>query len=132
MKAYLTENCGIDASRIYTDEKALTTVDNAIYTLEILQKHNIRNMTIVTSSYHQCRSQMLYRLMAEVYRQQHDYSVELVGNYNYDIESSMSALDDRVAIQGLAGILDLPKEVVRAMPPLNVNGTTQAGTDNAA
>ena len=44
----------------------------------------------------------------------------------------MGALDDRVAIQGLAGILDLPKEVVRAMPPLNVNGTTQAGTDNAA
>ena len=122
MKTYLTENCGIDASRIYTDEKALTTVDNAVYTLEILEKHNIRNMTIVTSSYHQRRSQMLYRLMAEVYRQQRGYSVALTGNYNYDIGSSMSTLDDRVAIQGLASILDLPKEIVRSMPPLNVNG----------
>ena len=124
MKAYLTENCGIDASRIYIDEKALTTVDNAIYTLEILQKQGVRNMTIVTSTYHQRRSQMLYRLMAEIYRQQHDYSVEIVGNYNYDIESSMTALDDRIAIQGIAGILDLPKEVVRSMPPPNISGTS--------
>ncbi len=124
MKAYLTENCGIDASRIYTDEKALTTVDNAFYTLEILQKHGIRNMTIVTSSYHQRRSQMLYRLLAELYRQQHGYSAGLVGNYNCDYESSMSALDDRVGIQGIAGILDLPKEVVRSMPPLNIIGSS--------
>ena len=47
-------------------------------------------------------------------------SVEIVGNYNYDIESSMTALDDRIAIQGIAGILDLPKEVVRSMPPPNI------------
>ena len=34
------------------------------------------------------------------------------------------ALDDRIAIQGMAGILDLPKEVVRSMPPLNISGTS--------
>ena len=127
MKAYLTENCGIDASRIYIDEKAMTTVDNAFYTLEILEKHDVRDMTIVTSSYHQRRSQVLYRLLAELYRQQHGYSVEIVGNYNYEFESAMYALDDRIAIQGIAGILDLPKEVVRSMPPLNIE-TPSSGT----
>ena len=38
----------------------------------------------------------------------------------------MVALDDRIAIQGIAGILDLPKEVVRSMPPLNIE--TAAGS----
>ena len=133
MKAYLTDRCGIDASRIFIDEKALTTVDNAIYTLEILEKLGIRNMIIVTSSYHQRRSQMLYSLLAELYRQQHDYSVGIVGNYNYEIEgASKYALDDRIAIQGLAGILDLPKEVVRSMPPLNINQTPAPDEASAA
>ncbi len=131
MKAYLTEACGIDASRIYTDEKALTTVDNAIYTFEILEKHDMRNMTIVTSSYHQRRSQMLYSLLAELYRQQHGYSAALVGNYNCKMDgSSIYALDDRLAVQGIAGILDLPKEVVRSMPPLNINETPTGNRDN--
>ena len=99
--------------------------DNAIYTFEILEKQDIRYMTIVTSSDHQRRSQMFYSLLAELYRQQHGYSAALVGNYNYEIDgSSIYALDDRLAVQGIAGILDLPKEVVRSMPPLNISGTS--------
>ena len=133
MKAYLTEKCGIDAARIYTDEKALTTVDNAIFTFEILEKQGIRNMTIVTSSYHQRRSQMLYSLLAELYRQQHGYCAALVGNYNYEIDGAARyALDDRIAIQGMAGILDLPKEVVRSMPPLNISGTSAGNREDPA
>lgn len=88
MKAYLAENCGIAASRIYIDERARTTSDNAINTLDILEKCDVQTMTIVTSSYHQCRGQILYSLMAELYRQQYGYSVEIVGNYCYRIESS--------------------------------------------
>ena len=100
-------------------------MDNAIFTFEILEKQGIRNMTIVTSSYHQRRSQMLYSLLAELYRQQHGYCAALVGNYNYEIDGAARyALDDRIAIQGMAGILDLPKEVVRSMPPLNISGTS--------
>ena len=122
MKAYLVENCGIAASRIYIDERAKTTSDNAINTLDILKRCDVQTMTIVTSSYHQCRGQILYSLMAELYRQQYGYSVKIVGNYCYRIESSAKyyAIDDRIAIQQIASILKLPKDIIHSMPPLNI------------
>ena len=114
MKAYLSECCGIEASRIYTDEKAMTTAENAANTLEILKANKIRTMTIVTSAYHQRWGQTLYNLYAELYRQQHNYSVRIVGNYCYDIDPSSSSYvrDDRIAVQQMAGILKLPQGAV--------------------
>ena len=53
MKAYLTERCGIEASRIFIDEQAMTTAENAVNTFEILRREGVRTMTIVTSDYHQ-------------------------------------------------------------------------------
>ena len=116
MKEYLTENCGISASRIHIDEKAMTTVENVRNTFEILEKQNIETMTIVTSQYHQRRSQALYGVMAEVCRLQRGYSVRSVGNYCYEIDASTNIPDDRLAIQGMVEILHLPQDTVSFTP----------------
>ena len=120
MKEYLVKKCGIAASRIYTDERAMSTVDNALNTLEILRENGIHTMTIVTSAYHQRRGQALYNAVAALYRQQHDYSVEIVANYNCDVEPTVPylAMDHRLAAMQLAGILELPEEVVKSLPSM--------------
>ena len=117
MKEHLTEQCGISASRIFIDEEAMTTVENVRNTFEILQKHNIQTMTIVTSQYHQRRSQALYGVMAEICRLQRNYSVQSVGNYCYEIESSSNLPDAKLAIQGMVELLHLPKDTVTFTPP---------------
>ncbi len=116
MKAYLSEECGIDPARIHTDEEAMTTLENAVNTFAILRKNSVNTMTIVTSVYHQRRGQMLYRTMAELCRRRYGYSVEMVGNYNYDTEpaSPMLLRDARIAASQIAGMLELPDEAMAA------------------
>ena len=118
MKAYLTKNCGIDESRIYTDEQAMTTQENALNTMKILQAQKVRTMTIVTSSYHQRWGQAVYNAIAAVYRQQRGYSVEIVGNYSYDTEPTVGTYrnDAQIAARQIAGILELPGDAIRALP----------------
>ena len=125
MKQYLIEQCGIDASRIYTDEEAMTTAENAVNTLKILRKNGIKTMTVVTSSYHQRRGRTLYSLIAELYRQQHGYSVGIVGNYCYEVENVLPIYewDDRIAVMQMAQILELPEEVTRALPQIPRTGS---------
>ena len=120
MKAYLVETCGLDASRIFIDEKAMTTAENAVNTLEILRQNGVRSMTIVTSAYHQRWGQALYNLMAELYRQQHDYAVRIVGNYCYDIEPSVAiyAHGELIAVRQMAGILKLPEKALQGLPSM--------------
>lgn len=124
MKQYLTEVCGIEASRIYIDERAMTTADNALNTMAILMENGVRSMTIVTSAYHQRWGQSLYHLVAEQYRREYGYGVEIIGNYCYDIEPSASiyAFDDRIAAQQMAGILGIPREETGALPSLRPGG----------
>ena len=109
MKAYLTEVCGIAEDRIFTDEQALSTSENAINTLAILKAQGIQTMTIVTSKYHQRRSQVLYNAISAMYRQQEGYAPKIVGNYCYDIETDARADQEepRIAIRQLSGILGI-------------------------
>lgn len=118
MKDYLVEHCGIDAGRIFIDENAMNTAENAFNTLKILRKQGVKTMTIVTSAYHQRRGQMLYHVMAQRYKKQYDFSVEIVGNYNYDIETSspIEVVSQRVAVSQIAELLELPDEVKQALP----------------
>ena len=120
MRDYLAEHCEIDPSRIFIDEKATTTAENAVNTLEILRANGIRTMTIVTSAYHQRRGQTLYNATAALFRQQYGYSVRIVGNYCYDIDSSspIEAFDARVAASQIAGILGLPEEARQILPSM--------------
>ena len=124
MKEYLTDHCGIKAERIYTDEKATTTGENAVNTFEILRENNVRSITIVTSSYHQRRGHILYAVMAEIFRQRYGYSVDLTANYCYDIESSspIQAYDARIAAMQIADFLSLPEDAMKVLPSMSFPG----------
>ena len=112
MKEYLVSQWGIDPARIHIDERAMNTAENAVNTFEILRGQGIGTMTLVTSSYHQRRAQVLYNALAARYRQTYGYQAEIIGNFCYDTEPSggMPAADDRLAVMQLAGILELPRE----------------------
>jgi len=112
MRDYLVERCGIKASRIHIDERAMTTLENASNTMEMLQQQGIETMTIVTSTYHQRWGQVVYNAVAALYRHYFGYSVEIVGNYCYDTEPEhdMYRDDDRMAIHQIAQLLNIPMD----------------------
>ena len=116
MRAYLADQCGIRSNRIFTDERAMTTAENAVNTLAILKNKGIRTMTIVTSSYHQRWGQVLYNAMSAVYGQQYGYMPEIISNYCFSIEPENEAFqnDARIAISQLASILHIPRQAMNA------------------
>ncbi|MBR5258027.1 MAG: YdcF family protein [Clostridia bacterium] len=107
MKAYLTDVCGLDAGRIFIDEKAMTTLDNAVNTFGILKDRGIEQYTLVTSSYHQMRAAVLYGTMAAYARLYEGYTVEAAGNFSNLAEPSGQAasMDARLATFQLNGML---------------------------
>lgn len=116
MKRYLVEKRGIDAGRIFIDEKAMSTVQNAVNTFEILRAQGIETITIVTSSYHQRWGQVIYNAMSALYRQGDGYSVRIVENYCYDIApSDHYRNDDRFAVRQLTSVLQLSDKVIEEM-----------------
>ena len=137
MREYLIQTCGIDSKRILIDERAMNTAENAVNTFEILRAQGIDTMTIVTSSYHQRRAQVLYSALAAQYAQEYGYSAQIVGNFCYDTEPSgnASAMDDRLAAQQLGRILALPQEQMALLPgmqtasgePSAESGSSSAG-----
>ncbi len=86
---------------------------------EIGVRSSLQTMTIVTSTYHQRWGQAVYHALAELYRQQRGYSVEIVANYCFDIEPSVPLYrkDAQIAAFQIAGILDLPDEVKAGLSP---------------
>lgn len=129
MKNYLVDHSGIDAGRIFIDERATNTAENAANTFEIIRKENVRTMTIVTSVYHQRRGQVLYNVMAELYKQKYGYSVEIIANYNYNIESDspIEAFDARIAASQIAELLELPEEARQNLPSMRGGGSRPSG-----
>ena len=119
MKAYLTDACGIAGERIFIDERAMTTADNAVNSYVIMQEHGVTSMTIVTSSYHQRWGQALYNAVGTLYRQQYGYAPEIIGNYCYDIEPDNPVFRDsaRIALQQIAGVLGVSLNAGRAPRP---------------
>ena len=114
MRAYLTQKCGIDGDRIHIDERAMTTLENAVNTFAILEREGVGTMIIVTSSYHQRWGQAVYNAVGAVYRLEHDYSAEIVGNYCYDIKPAHDAYrhGDRIAARQIGALLSLPAEAL--------------------
>lgn len=119
MKEYLADACGIDAGRIFIDERAMTTADNAVNSYAIMRERGVRSMTIVTSSYHQRWGQALYNTVGALYRQQYGYAPALIGNYCYDIETDNPVFRDsaRIALQQIAGVLNVPLDA--GLPPMS-------------
>lgn len=106
MKEYLTQRCGIAAERIFTDERSLTTADNARYTLDILQEQGIGTITIITSAYHQKRGQTLFNALAAL----RGYPLEIIGNFNYDMKTNTETERSELlyTLFQLIEILELP------------------------
>lgn len=116
MKRYLVERCGIDAGRVFIDEKALNTVQNAVNTFEIMKGQGIRTFTVVTSSYHQRWGQAVYNAMAALYRLGEGYDAQIVGDYSYPVEAYGNyKRDDRFAVRQLTMVLGLSDKVIDQM-----------------
>ncbi len=113
MKEYLSGVCGIDAARIFTDERALTTADNARYTMNILETQKIETITIITSAYHQKRGQTLFNALAA----KRGYPLKIVGNYNYPMDVSEDVIQSELpyTISQITELLELPDD---AMDPV--------------
>ncbi len=112
MKAYLVTEHGIAPERIFTEEEAMTTAENAVKTFAILREQGIETMTIVTSSYHQKWGQVLYNLVGALYQQEHQYSAEIVGNYSCEITPAdrYTTGNEKIAARQAAGILGVRVE----------------------
>ena len=114
MKEYLVQNCGIAPERVCIDESAMTTLDNAVNTFTILKSQGIDTMTIVTSSYHQRRANILYETLAEIVRKTEGVSITVAGNYSCEAQASneLEKYDARIAAMQLDEILTafLPAE----------------------
>ncbi len=130
MKKYLVEEHGIDASRIYIDERAENTKQNAEYTLQLLFKNDIETMTIVTSVYHQRRSQVVYNAEALLFRALYGYTLTITGNYSFDIPPSaeQNPRDYRLAVNQVANILGLPNSIIQTLPSLDTSAKSFAET----
>ncbi len=114
MKAYLVEHCGIAPERVYIDESAMTTTDNAVNTFTILKNQGVDTITLVTSSYHQRRANILYETLAEIVRKTEGVSITVAGNYSCEAQASkeLERFDARIAAMQLNEILTkfLPEE----------------------
>ena len=117
MKAYLMETGGIEESRIRIDEAAMTTEDNVRNTLAMLREEQIETMTVITSSYHQQRGQTLYNAMAEIYRKEYGYSVEIVGNYGFPVKKLVTEqmMEAMIAAFQVGSMLGMSQETMNAM-----------------
>ena len=118
MKRYLTGVCGIDEACVYTDEQAMSTVDNAVNTFGILKANGIEQFTLVTSSYHQKRASVLYRVLAEITYLKEGYRPEAAGNFSNYVETDAwtASRDAMTAAFQLKGMLEklLPSRSAKA------------------
>ena len=107
MKEYLVQNCGIAPERIFIDESAMTTLDNAVNTFAVLKSQGIDTITIVTSSYHQRRANILYEALAEIVRKTEGVSITVAGNYSCEAQApdELEKYDARIAAMQLDEML---------------------------
>ena len=92
----------------------MTTLDNTVNTFMILRDQGIDTMTIVTSSYHQRRANILYETLAEILRKREGLSISVAGNYSCEAQTSkeLERFDARIAAMQLNEMLTifLPEE----------------------
>ena len=107
MKEYLIRTGGIAAERIFTDESAMSTLENAQKTFAILKEQGIEEITVVTSSYHQRRANILYETLAEMIRETEGTQITVIGNYGCEREAPRGILkaDARIAAMQLNELL---------------------------
>ena len=113
MRDYLRNVCGIDEARIFTDERAMTTLENAVNTFAILREQGVQTLTVVTSAYHQRWGQAIYNAIGAFCLRTYGDAPQIVENFSVEVEPAHDIYrqDDRIAVRQLANILGLPKEI---------------------
>ena len=117
MRDHLIDVWGIAPGRIFTEEQALTTAQNARNTLEILMEQGIETLTVVTSDYHQLWGQTLYNAMDARAFKDHGYRLEIIGNYCWYTGRAEGYRESAMEITAsqLASVLELPNEQVHTV-----------------
>ncbi len=117
MRDHLIDVWGIAPGRIFTEEQALTTAQNALNTLKILMAQGIETLTVVTSDYHQLWGQTLYNAMAARCLRDHGYRLEIIGNYCWYTGRAEGYRESAMEITAsqLASVLELPPEQIRTV-----------------
>ena len=122
MKEYLTQECGIDAERIFIDEKAMETVDNALNTFEILKEQQVEEATLITSDYHQRRANLLYEALSEFIRETEGYSVAFTGNFSCKAEPAYgTGMEERLLAYQLSGMITFLRSGLREAREMVIN-----------
>ncbi len=108
MKEYLVDECAIDPDRIFIDESAMTTAENAWNSLAILREQGAETITIITSAYHMLRGMALYNAVSALYDLEYGYPVRIVENYCFDIRADAETRqrEASIAVMQLGGILN--------------------------
>lgn len=106
MCAWLTEHGGLSGERVYAEEKALTTAENAVFSFRILQDLQIETVTLVTSGYHMRWALMVFHAVAEQNRLE-GFPVEIVGNWCCDVSPALGydSMNASLAVSQLRSLL---------------------------
>lgn len=109
MKAYLETVHGIDPGRVFAEERAMSTAENAVNVMAILQAQQVETLTVVTSHYHQRRGQVLFAAAAARIEAEQGCAMEVVGDWSYLSAFDMGP-DYMVTIPQLFQVLDIPED----------------------
>jgi len=115
---------GVDAARIYAEEKSITTAQNAIFTFDILSAHcpQVKQIAIISSDYHIATGMLLFS--AEAILKNSDVSV--ASNASWRAPSgALSAMFQAGALIELSGDVETAFEIyydtydIHELPPLH-------------
>ncbi len=108
MKQYLTDVHGIAPERVFAEEEARSTAENALYSFGLMMLLNRDSYTIITSDYHQRRAIMLFETTSALMEESVAFSATLISNYCYDTGSDQEKLmrEAKTTIRQLDSVLN--------------------------
>ena len=115
---------GIDPSRVYAEDKSVTTAQNAVFTFDILEEHcpQVAQIAIISSDYHIATGTLLFGAESIL----RDSPVSIVSNAAWQAPSgSLSAMFQAGALIELSGDVETAFEIyyetydIHELPPLN-------------
>ena len=114
---------GIDPSRIYVEDKSVTTAQNAIFTFDILEEHclQVQQIAVISSDYHIATGTLLFGAEAIL----RDSPVAVTSNAAWHAPSgTLSAMFQAGALIELSGDVETAFEIyyetydIHELPPL--------------
>ena len=115
---------GIDPSRVYVEDKSVTTAQNAVFTFDILEEHcpQVTQIAIISSDYHIATGTLLFGAESIL----RDSPVSIVSNAAWQAPGgSLSAMFQAGALIELSGDVETAFEIyyetydIHELPPLN-------------